>query len=353
MWAGLPIVWAIVAAAELAAASPGDAARLSPDQIALLSDRLQHGGSFKVRIQAALILGAGGGPAAAPALLQALQGDSEPQVRAAAALALADLEGALAAAPLAEALGDEDPFVRAQAGRALSALAARWGPALAAPLATALLVAPSRGLAAGLAILGQLGAAGADGLVRFLGNAAGGDRDALIAAFAALPPEDANRALRLGLVSGSFTQRVEAARLLGERRDASALPLLADAASDPTEVPEVQAAARTALGQLRGSIEEAREEAQLLRAPAVADKVRALVLLGAKGGAEAERACEAALREGSPLVQAYAIQALGEIGEPQALPALRALLESEKAAPLAGELRAAIRRIERATASSR
>jgi HEAT repeat protein len=322
---------------------------LSSDQFNLLADRLVHGVSFKVRIQAALILGAGGGPPAEPILREVLRDDAAPAVRAAAALALTDLDGPRAVGPLVEALADDDGFVRSEAGKALSLLATRQGAALAAPLAAALVAAPDVAKPVGLRVLGGLGEAGADGVVGLLGDPSVAVRSAARGELAVLPAAEVNRALERGLKNGSFGIRSVVAQLAGERGDAEAIPALADAVADATEVPEVQEAARHALQTLKGGIDEHAEADRLRHAAEPQARIRALVLLAAKAGPGAEPACAEAVHDSSPLVQAYAVEALGELGDRRALPVLHELLGREELAPLDGVINSAIHRIERSS----
>ncbi len=324
-------------------------ARLSPDQLSLLADRLAHADSYKVRIQAALILGAGGGAPADPLLRETLREDGTPAVRAAAALALVDLDGLAAVSPLVEALGDDDGFVRGEVGKALSLLGQREGAALALPLARSLAGASDAAKAPGLAVLAGLGGPGADGLVLLLADASPAIRASARAALEAVPRAAADAALERGIRTGSFGVRAIAAQLVGERRAANALPALADAASDATEVPEVQEAARRAIAEMKDVIREDDELVDLRRSDDPQRRVRALVLLSAKAGPAAEPSCVSALHDPSPLVRAYAVESLGNLGDRRALPALRELLHREDYAPLDGVIRAAIRRIERAS----
>jgi HEAT repeats len=87
-----------------------------------LAKMLREDSSYKVRLQAALLLGKLGDKAAAPALTDAL-GDENRMVRAMAAKALGDIGAADAAPALKALLGKEkDTFVRGQAEKALAAL---------------------------------------------------------------------------------------------------------------------------------------------------------------------------------------------------------------------------------------
>ncbi len=334
---------ALLALSVLAAAAP----RLLPDQVALLSDRLANASSFKVRIQAALILGAGGGAAADEPLRRALQFDSSGPVRAAAALGLADLDGPAALPALVSVLDDDDAFVREEAEKALSDVATRVGAPIVKPLASALTTAPEPARPALLRLLGKLGEPAADAVVGMLGDTDAGVEAAARAELSVFPRPIVDRALARALSGGSFAVRAAAAQMIGERGDAAALAALAGVLADPAELPEVQAAARRAIEALRGSIDGAAEARQAAGAPLPADRVRALILVAARGGADAQAACEKALTDESESVRAAAVSALADIGDRQALPALRRLLTREGDAPLGPAVQAAIRRLER------
>lgn len=100
-----------------AAAQPAHAEKVQD-----LSRALSEDGSYKVRVQAALLLGKLGDRNAVPALERALR-DENNTVRAIAAQALGRLGAPEAAASLRGLLGTErDAFVRTQAEKALAAL---------------------------------------------------------------------------------------------------------------------------------------------------------------------------------------------------------------------------------------
>ncbi len=137
--------------------------RLSVDQFSLLAERLHESRSFKVRLQAALLLGVAGGPDAEPLLVTAMQRDKDAPVRAAAALALGETQDERAFEPLVAALGDDDTFFRAQVEKGLAELAQSTSDGsmkLWAHLSRVPEVAQERGIA----VLGSLGAGGVVGL---------------------------------------------------------------------------------------------------------------------------------------------------------------------------------------------
>ena len=84
-------------------------------------------GNYKVRVQAALVLGKLGDPRAVQPLIKAL-GDSNKTVRGIAASALGQLGDAAAVEPLRDLLRHEsDSFVRGQAEKAMAALSGGGG----------------------------------------------------------------------------------------------------------------------------------------------------------------------------------------------------------------------------------
>jgi len=110
----------------LAAAAPGVRAA-SDAKVDELCRAVLEDGNYKVRVQAALVLGKLGDPRAVQPLIKAL-GDSNKTVRGIAASALGQLGDTAAADPLRDLLRHEsDPFVRGQADKAVAALAAGGG----------------------------------------------------------------------------------------------------------------------------------------------------------------------------------------------------------------------------------
>jgi hypothetical protein len=107
---------ALTAAVSMRAAAAGDA-RVDDLCRAVIED-----GNYKVRVQAALVLGKLGDARAVQPLIKAL-GDQNKSVRGIAAAALGQLGDAAAVDPLRDLLRREgDPFVRGQAEKAMAAL---------------------------------------------------------------------------------------------------------------------------------------------------------------------------------------------------------------------------------------
>src|SRR5262245_24967154 len=116
--AGLVAAW-VCAGHPAAAASPA----ATPAKVQeLCRELLDDSTNYKVRVQAALVLGRLGDTAAVPALTKALA-DSNKTVRAIAAQALGQIGDAGAAEALRTLLAREgDTFVRTQAEKALASL---------------------------------------------------------------------------------------------------------------------------------------------------------------------------------------------------------------------------------------
>lgn len=120
---------ALIAAFALALAALPPAARAAPPSVkpeelckALLEDT-----NYKVRVQAALVLGRLGDKTAVPSLVKALA-DTNKTVRAISAQALGQLGSTDAADPLRSLLKREgDPFVRAQTEKALALVSGDQG----------------------------------------------------------------------------------------------------------------------------------------------------------------------------------------------------------------------------------
>jgi HEAT repeats len=126
---GRPPGQSLAAAALAALLLLSGVARAAGPQVKVedLCKALIEDANYKVRVQAALVLGRLGDKAALPALVKAL-GDSDKTVRAIAAQALGQLADHQAADPLRELLKREgDPFVRTQTEKALALVSADAG----------------------------------------------------------------------------------------------------------------------------------------------------------------------------------------------------------------------------------
>jgi hypothetical protein len=111
----------------LASALPAPARAADSAKIEELGKAVVEDGNYKVRVQAALVLGKLGDARAVKPLIKALS-DVNKTVRAMAAQALGQLGDATAVDPLRGLLGKEtDPFVRTQIEKAVAALSGGGG----------------------------------------------------------------------------------------------------------------------------------------------------------------------------------------------------------------------------------
>ncbi len=116
----------VVVVVALAFAAP----RARADKIDDLTRALMQDPSYKVRVQAALVLGKLNDRRAVPALMQALRDENE-SVRGVAATSLGRIGDRSAANALMQATNDSSEFVRAQARKALEAVSSAPSVAVA------------------------------------------------------------------------------------------------------------------------------------------------------------------------------------------------------------------------------
>jgi hypothetical protein len=102
-----------------AAAAPARGEGELPPRIGDVEDSLAHDPSYKVRVDAAIVLGKLAQPRSVPALVSALRDDPHPSVRASAAYALGRFGAPAAREAVVEALRDPAPIVRHMAHEAL------------------------------------------------------------------------------------------------------------------------------------------------------------------------------------------------------------------------------------------
>ena len=104
---------------------PAHASAPQPSYVHALETALQDDSSYRIRLQAAVLLGRTGAPQACAPLIEALGQDPHLVVRAGAAMALGALRDVASVAPLCErAARDPEPLVRKEALRALDRFAA-------------------------------------------------------------------------------------------------------------------------------------------------------------------------------------------------------------------------------------
>jgi HEAT repeat protein len=343
---------AVFVAAVIAPMAPATAAEpvapMSAESFARLVVALRGAPErpMKVRLQAALIMGRLADEAAVPALIECLENDLDYPVRAACALAVGNLGDVRGVEALFNRLDDEEELVREEARLALLKLArpealpymyaAREQGGTRARLALVELLAQTDGAESGAL------------LVELLGDREPSVREKAAASLRKLDAQRVGPLLARSLEHPSYRIKVQVARLLGERRHVESIPRLADLAGSPLEAVEVQAAAREALRAMREAL-----DVQKLAAEAKNPELdreqrrRSLVLLSALGTPDALQACLDVLAGPDESMRGSAAQALAEMGNPRALPALREAERKSENARIGKVIGISIRKLER------
>ena len=306
----------------LAPAHAGAAAVPPSQHMQQLEDALLHDAYFKVRLQAALLLGQSGEPAALPALVQALRADPHLSVRAAAAAALASLQDARAVTPLVhQGALDPEALVREAAQQALAEFPRDQATAQVLAAYSALEPEVRRAV---LLYIGKQPARSVEPLL--LRALADVPAVANLARqqVARLPPDASQRLLGAALAHPDVeVRRVAVDMLLAQGTAASAQLILAAYERDG-EVDAVRESARLALRQLRDQL----PLGQIVRAAASDDRharARALRLLGVLGGSTAQEVLLRALRAPDPYIRGTSVLALQDLGDVDLIPVLEGL----------------------------
>ncbi|MBI5542556.1 MAG: HEAT repeat domain-containing protein [Deltaproteobacteria bacterium] len=345
--AGL-LVLAVPPSRALAQEKPAPARGLSPADLAKLTEALrgEPPRPFKVRLQAALILGRSGGAEALDALSECLVDDAEYPVRAACAMALGNSADIRAIEPLVAHLEDPEELVRTEARRALFRFAS--------PEAVAYLqAARERGSARVRLVLVELAAQIKDPqagvlLAELMGDSDEKVREQAAAVLKTMDSATVNGLLLRALEHPNYRVKSQAALHLGERKLVQAVERLVDLASSPLEAVEVQLAARAALREMKSSLDVNRLAAQARDVAADRkQRTRALIQLSTVGGPDALQACLDVLADSESAMRGLAAQALAEMGDPRALQPLREAAAKADNERLAKILQISIRRLER------
>jgi HEAT repeat protein len=305
--------------------------------------------AMKVRLQAALILGRSGGEAAIGPLGDCLSDDPEYPVRAACALALGNVNDIHAIEPLVARLEDPEELVRNESRTALF----RYTRPEAIPYLQA---ARERGSARVRLVLVELAAKINDPqagmvLAELMGDPDEKVRDQSSAVLKTMDSPQVTALLFKALEHPNYRVKAQAARLMGERKQVQAVDRLVELASSPLEAVEVQVAARQALGEMRLLLDVNKLSAQARDGSLEKkDRARALTLLSTIGGPDARQACQDVLNEGDESMRISAAQALADMGDPRALPALRDALGKASNDRVARMLKISIHKLERGSA---
>ena len=287
-----------------------------------LVDALLHDAYYKVRLQAALLLGRSGTGAAFLPLLQALRVDAHVSVRAAAAAALGELGDIRAVTPLVQQSAlDPESLVREAAQQAL----AHFPRAQALPqVLTAYSAAEPEVRRAVFEFVGVQPPANLEPLLlRGLADVPEVARLAQ-ALILRLPPAAGARLLEAAVVHRDAEVRRGALDLLRLQGTTTAAQLVLSVYEREAETEGVRDAARLALRQLQGQL----PVADWVTASGRGDRhgrAHALRLLGVVGGAVAQARLLAALADPDAFIRGSAVVALQDLGATDVIPALELL----------------------------
>ena len=309
---------------------------------------LANADAFKVRMEAALILGRRGDAADDLGVLrQAMRSDPSNLVRGAAALAIGHLGSPRGVESLLGALEDDDAFVRDAATRAVKDLA---GPRAIPYLEEATHHDNPRVRRVAVKALGGIQRPEARrALVEFLGDPDPGVRSAVAKVLGTWPREQAVRLLLAALSDPGYRVRAEAATLAEHFPDPRFIGPLADRLAAPLEAPEVQMAAARSLTALRPLLDVedlVKHEQGLVDRDA---RAKAILLLGFAGGARAVSVLEHVLKDPDVGLRGYAAMSLGRCGDTRVVPVLMGMQKDPKNKRILGVIRAALMDLETVT----
>lgn len=321
-----------LAMAQSAPETPSEGSSQSRAYVARLLDALRTDDSFKVRLQAAVLLGRSTEAEVTDALIEALRSDPHYTVRAAAATALANL-GEPRAIPhvVRRAAADEDAFVREEAGRALQA----FERSVALPHVVAAFdthEAPGaesiRQWVVEYLIDEELDPSGERVLERALG-----DRPEIASVVSEYlieleQPDEALEILAQAIRDKEPTVRRGAVEVLERLNSEAATAMIRRVYERDIEVEEVKAATRAALRARRDFVDV---DAIVLEAGANTEKHargRALKLLGVLGGERATEVLKEALDDSDIYIRGNAVLAMQWLGSREVVESLQTLERS-------------------------
>lgn len=323
--------------------SPAPVPTLTAEQVTRLVQALEGDDSYKVRLQAAALLGRSGESQAVEPLVKALRKDPHYTVRAASAMALANLDYYEGVAEVLRALAtDPEEFVREEAARALH----KYNREEALPFVVAAYQSEDpRVRKVVVTYLAEESAATSEViLVRALGD----NSDVVDVARGAIAKMDQQRRMRLledAVEHREAPVRRGAVDALRQLRNRQSAQIILKVFERDMEMPEVRDAARVALRDLRELlplkeiVKDARSHAdKYVRA-------RALKLLGVVGGSDAQEALVETLSDQEIYIRGTAVLALRELGQPEAIPALEKLLRDPANQRIAPYVRGAVRHL--------
>ena len=290
-----------------------------------LIDALSRDDAFKVRLQAAVLLGRSNDERAAPALISALAGDAHYTLRAAAATALANLNDKRGITHIVKACGvDHEQFVREEAARALQKFdrndalpAVIWAynsaddPRVRTVALTYIVASP---VTPDIELV----------LERALGDSPE-NLEIAKTAIVQLPIDRQMALLQRGIDHRDAAVRRGAVNVLRIVGTPDAAKMVLAVYERDIEVEEVRAAARDALRAMRNLLPVQQFVKDAQSSSERYARARAIKLLGVVGGDEAERVLVAASNDDEIYIRGSAVLAMQYLGSQSVVPTLEKL----------------------------
>ncbi len=318
LFCGTAVAWADDAVPT--AAAPADSQKVERLLAAMKDD------SFKVRLQAAVLLGRVSDTRAADVLIEAVGSDPHYTVRAAAANALANLGEPRAIPHILRRIAiDNEPFVREEAMRALG----KYARSDALPYVVAAFRSPD--VRVRKQALDYVAAEPNTQVEPVLMQALG-DESREVFGIAAAAVRRLPKAEQLALLKRAIDHREPSVRrgaieVLQQQASDEGTQLILEVYGRDIEEEEVRNAARAALRQLKQHLPLDDIVHQAQQNPEKHERARALRLLGVVGGVRAKEVLLTALSDDDPYVRGNAVMALGELGDTDVVPSLERLIE--------------------------
>lgn len=290
-----------------------------------LIDALSRDDAFKVRLQAAVLLGRSNDERAAPALISALAGDSHYTVRAAAATALANLNDERGIAHIIKAQGvDREAFVREEAERALAKFPRNEALPSVISAYNGAEDARVRKVALAYVVAQPITAETEPVLERALGEVPE-NFDLTKGAVLKLPLDRQMQLLQRGIDHHDASVRRGAVNVLRAVNTQDAARMVLGVYERDIEVEEVRAAAREALRAMRNLLPVQQFVKDAQSSTERYARARAIKLLGVVGGDEAEKVLIAAAHDEEIYIRGSAVLAMQYLGSQAVVPTLEKL----------------------------
>jgi HEAT repeat protein len=332
-----------VAAAVFAAFSVSmPLAAAEDDKISSLIEKLDPDNSFKVRMQAAILLGRIGDRKAVKPLLDCLK-DGDYAIRGSAAIALGNIGDPSAGPHLIALLKDNEELVRREAGNALIKLAGH--PEVLQSILSGFQGSDFKIRIEIINVLGNIRDEEAmTALANALGEEVGKLGESAAQVVVGMGKEKGAKVLLTAIKGNNGAARLKAIEIMGQLKDAAFVEPLADVLTADVSGDEAKAA-REALRKMRQFI----KSDKLAGAAVKGDKAgrdRAIQLLGISGDETAIRTLMDVLSDDDVFFRGRAAQALAVAGDKRAIPKLERLLKDKANARIQGILKNSLKILE-------